>query len=273
MAPSKLVTVEADAKTPLTTALDKVAGFLESKGFKEQAAVIDAVQNDLDSMFSAKKTAATPQEVAKNYLVDATRYVLDAVNTVEHINEPRLEQQLKALQKKLHTFLNNFKKGTAATSKEAATVSEDILESLKGLSTSILGFIETISSQGNAGDAPLIKEAKALNAELTRIFREIKEPPPKAIASDVSSLEEDADLVSASEKPGEGDIISVRITSSIRLVGLADDSGFRRPSFVKQATEMLWKISVQKLVDSGKGYHQDGSPAYGRAIDLYKASL
>lgn len=86
----------------------------------------------------------------------------------------------------------------------------------------------------------------------------------------VSDLDEESE---SSKAASEADVIMVKVTSAVRLVGEPDKFGFRVPSFVKEATKAKWAEAVQVLVDSGKGYHQDGSPNYGKVIDQYKSSL
>lgn len=67
--------------------------------------------------------------------------------------------------------------------------------------------------------------------------------------------------------------VGVNVVAQVRLVGEADEFGFKCPCFVTEATKDLWKGSVKRAVTEGVAFSPKGEPDYEKVISLFKDNL
>lgn len=251
-----------EMKTQIVQIIDGAAGELEKQGNKELASGLDSVQNELDALFTNKE-AATPGEVVKNYILDASRSLMDAVNSAERTSNEELTKKLKGFQRTITVLLNYAKRKVMSADKQAE--GDALLKALKSVSEALNGAHATLEQ---TGDTDVVKQVQIAETKLKEIMDFAKHSEAKAASGLELDLEEGY-AITASTK----DVIAVRVMTEVRLVGEPDSSGFRIPSFVKEATITKWKEAIASLLESGKAYQQDGTPDYGTVIDTYKQNL
>lgn len=174
-------------------------------------------------------------------------------------NELDLAQKGSLTVAQKRVICQNLDRVAGGLQKAGATESAELIDRVQN-------DLDSLFSDSEGGSSPATTAGKEEECEgcsdLTPDAEEV-----------VSDLEEEALAEKGGPSESDSDVVVVRLASTVRLTGESDKNGFRTPTFVKQATHLKWAEAVQKLVDSGKGYHQDGTPNYGRAIDQYKASI
>jgi len=169
--------------------------------------------------------------------------------------EPRIRAPRRDLQQhRLKQDDPDLETDAMANTKKTATLTLD------GKNQILAKLDEVAAALEKSGDKASALSVDQVQNELDGLFDAPEKPIP----------DQPAPAVAASTKM-VGDLITIQITSSVRLAGDPDQHGFRTPTFVREANLETWKAAVAKLVEEGKSRKADGTPDYGAAIDYMKA--
>lgn len=282
-------------KNKITAVLDKLAAKAEARGQRKFAIVLDAIQNELDGVFTAGTV-----NVSQVYS-DAVRFINEAWSDIESMDQfvekglvktdrgdiRQPYSKLKGILSKLVSYLKRRAgqgQPSQASAKGASTIKESafslqmFLEAMAKAKGSLDQAYNTLIQADLSEDARIVRR---IAGEFVNTLSSLGFKLPGAVAQPTASVKtadaDDPQISTLDEESGvmeaNPDVVSVQLTSSVRLTSEKDEHNFRVPSFVKDATREKWNQVVKALVESGKGYHQDGTPNYSKAIDQYKAQI